>query len=745
MRSIALLFIALWSASAGAQQPSGGSPRVAPSDSGAPGVAHIVDSLAARGDTTAALELLATAIRTNRRDAESWYRRGMIHWEMARSRRAASVMRDGDAIRLLISADTSLKLAAQFAPDSARYHMAVARFNLQSGISVVRLAGRLKAEDALDVARTANDAAMVAMAADEVGYASWRMYEGTSNRVNNIDGAKIDLNALGALGGVQREKAGDYVSSLFLGTAVGSGNTDYATAVRYFEEALAADPTNLRVGRHYYMALAERNRWGELRTIAERRGNRFPTDYQSRLALGLALVRLGDTRGARLAFDTAFAFMNPAEVARLTRLTRLLRPKAYGRSAGGVRDSADYARIPEAQRASFDRMFWFMSEPFALTPENEVELEFIARVVHADFRWTNEDMAVLGADSDRGDVFVRYGPPDRVQNVLENPGVVTQIWRYNSGLTFFFSLPFSFGTARIPFGDRSWVEQLKNDRPVQWANVPLTRVLDTIPARVARFRAARDSFDVVIAARLPIDTLIRGLEIDPAPVDVGMRVFDERADAQQLRTERIETRGDSSLPAVTRNWTQRLPQGLNLVRVEALQPDSRRAARAVMLVPADSLRGFGVSDLLLADQMETRGTPSRWRDVRLTPNAGVISTGASIGLVWELYDFADSAGTSRYRVAVDVRRIDDRKSVKRLVGRLIDGLGRTFAQSTPSSASNDHLEFSFDRAVRAAPVLLEQFSVDLSEFPPGRYRLRVESRDLGTGRAASRSADLLIR
>ena len=47
-------------------------------------------------------------------------------------------------------------------------------------------------------------------------------------------------------------------------------------------------------------------------------------------------------------------------------------------------------------------MYWMMSDPLALTNENEFRIEFLSRVVYADFRFTHEDMNIRGADHRSG-------------------------------------------------------------------------------------------------------------------------------------------------------------------------------------------------------------------------------------------------------------------------------------------------------------------------------------------------------
>ena len=85
-----------------------------------PSVAQTADSLAANGDTAQAVALLASAVRRDRRDAAAWHQLGLLQWNQARSARDPNFVKDQKKIRLLIAADTALRLATKLAPDSAR-------------------------------------------------------------------------------------------------------------------------------------------------------------------------------------------------------------------------------------------------------------------------------------------------------------------------------------------------------------------------------------------------------------------------------------------------------------------------------------------------------------------------------------------------------------------------------------------------------------------------------------------------
>src|SRR5262249_15309377 len=75
-------------------------------------------------------------------------------------------------------------------------------------------------------------------------------------------------------------------------------------------------------------------------------------------------------------------------------------------------DTLVFHRLPLEARADFVRRFWREHDPDLATPENEAQLEYWARVAQAYFLFY--DPARREWD-ERGEVYVRYGPPDSVQ------------------------------------------------------------------------------------------------------------------------------------------------------------------------------------------------------------------------------------------------------------------------------------------------------------------------------------------
>ena len=712
-------------------------------------VARVADSIATAGDTARAYMVLDDALHENKKDAAAWHQFGLLNWNMAKGKRQANYINDQRTIRWLRGADTALHLATQFAPDSARYWLSLSKFNLTSGVASVRFAASGQVGHALEAAVKIGDPLVIALSSDEVGMATWRRYEPVSNRALMSDGQqKIQLSMFNSF---SRAKARDFIDSFIHKIQPPTGDKDYVEAMEYFRTAVQSDPTSQRYSRHLYMALGERARWNEMLDLAQRRSRSYPMDYQAQLARGLALHRLGNDKIAQVAFDSAFALMDDADQARLTRFTRILRPTATKATKGTVGDTLSFAKLPPAQQRGLEQMYWFMSDPLTLTSENEFRLEFLSRVVWSDFRWTDEDLNLRGADTDRGDIFVRYGPPDLELTVpgsasfqaSNTDGSVTLVWGYNSGMVFFFDMPPGFGTARFAFIDKDNVDQMKSAVPVSFANIPSTRMIDTIPVRVARFRVGPDSTDALFTARIPLDSLVRGLDVTSAPVDIDFRIYDQFVRLKGVESDQQSVRPDSTTLPLARQWRRRLGPGINVARVEALQVDSKRAARAMVRINPEPGIGFGMSDVLLGDKPAPRegAAPKRWSDVTIEPGLGMYRKGASIGLVWEMYELAARDGSSRYRVSIAVERMD-RTTIGNFAARVIDGVGRTMGRE---QTSRDKLTIAFDRSAASAPTIVEFLSLDLSDASIGGYRLRVEITDAVSGKKTSRETVFSIR
>ncbi len=688
------------------------------------------DSLAVAGDSTWAMAALDSALRIDRRAAGAWHRKGRIAWRLAQPDSATRVKWTQRNISLIRQADSSLRYAVAYAPDSARFHLTLANFFLSHSLVTVRFNAMGAFERAAEAAVKTGDSITASEALDRVGMRYWRRYEPLIDRVapGSVENPDFDVY-------IRDEGLLQNFLDNFAHKPEGRlGDGDFTRARDHFEQALSLNANNAMARRHLFMAMTSRGQWTQLREAAHGRLNRTPWDSWGWLALGLAAHRLGDDGTATAAFDSALSLLGAAERTHFTRLSRLL----------GAKDSARFAGMSEQRVARAARLYWAVADPLALTPGNEYWLEFLSRVTEAELLYTVEEYGLRGADSDRGSVLVRYGPPDLSMSFPPDTfGRIGILWRYRSGLAFAFKLSPSFGTANAVFEVRDVHDERFNRTPARWDNLATTRRMDSITTVVTRFRGAGDSVDLLVAAEIPTGRLTRGVALTSGYMQIGFIAFD--GDANLLARDTSShvmsfTAGDSSR-LLRRSWRQSVGVAEIGYRVEALQPESGNAARSVAAVALSRGAGFGVSDVLLADSVSTTGgLPMRWSDLAIEASIGRVERGHDIALVWETYNLAaDSTRSSNYRVEIGIVRTDGTR-IGRAITRVLGGtLGRGEGRG-----SDDRVAVSFDRRVPARPVTLDYLTLDLGDLAPGAYRLTIAVVDAVTNARAESARELMI-
>ncbi|MEP6765481.1 MAG: GWxTD domain-containing protein, partial [Gemmatimonadaceae bacterium] len=573
-------------------------------------VALQADYVANAGDSLAAYKMLDSAVRVNRRDAAAWHRYGMMAWSMARSSRGKFVNSSPQGIRWLLAADSAMHFAVTLAPDSGAYWRDLARFYLNSGSVFQRLRAQDYVTKGLRSAEKVGDKLLIAELSDERGMILWRRYEGLAHR-------SIPTNDAPPEGIYSKEQAKHGVGirrdQLVEPKTHFSGFAEYSEALQMFQRALDVNSLNVRARLHVYMALAEQKNWNELLAFGVRQIAASPWDFQAWAAVGLAQQRLNHDNAAAAAFDSALVLMTPVARGEYTRITRILPPKSYGENR--ATDSTDFAKQSTTQQQFTENLFWSVVDPLAATLNNELRTEFYARVTYSDLRWTSDDLDHRGADSDRGEIHIRMGPPDLITG---------STWRYNNGFSITFSEPPTFGTGRIAFGERSLVDSILRENPVRWDNVPVMKLTESIDVRTAAFRSVSDSMDVVAAADVPTKHLASQTELAGAlPFTMSSRVIDAHVATHAVQSLTRKFDADSVPNTLTQSWTSRVGPGLNLIRVEAYQPVTRRIARGFATVDDARSNAFGMSDVLLGSRApESSAAPARWRDVKMTPSAG---------------------------------------------------------------------------------------------------------------------------
>jgi hypothetical protein len=247
-----------------------------------------------------------------------------------------------------------------------------------------------------------------------------------------------------------------------------------------------------------------------------------------------------------------------------------------------------------------------------------------------------------------------------------------------------------------------------------------------------------------VFAEVPIDTMVRGLDMAEAPVDVGFQVYDARALVISRDSSReLVNVASPDVGKRMRSWRVRLPVTAQVWRVEAVQPAALRAARTLATIAADTARGLAMSDVLVAASVQPKDgiAAERWSDLLLEPSVGRFPRGAPVALVWETYGLTpDDRGRSRYRVAVTLEKAR-REGPLGIVARVLSGAGQLAGLTASGSGT---VAFEFERSASDRPAVVDYLTLDIGEAPAGEWRVTVEVTDLVADRAARSTRTITV-
>lgn len=748
-------------------------------------------SASAVTDSQRVLRDLSIAITKNRQDAGTWFHQGMVAWTLYLRAESTPRLSGLDAIDLRRHADSSLIIAAELVPKNAVYQLAAGELLRTATDIGPRLRGNKYFERTYELTKNGRDSALHARAAIGMGRLRWLSYEVNAHMLARPKKIREPLKA--SPSGADAlpdppEPCDDLAASLDSAAHRGGGNSgivnvatsgragammlhrsladcarlskaealgDYTRAEDLFREAARFAPHDARIFRHLAMLLAEKNRWRELASAAAERTNRVPTDAWGWLTQGLALHRGGDATAAKRSFETGLRHLDPRERGRLFAFARLMTRN----------DSIQFTARDSASRATRENTFWEMVDPLWSRAGNDPRTEFLSRVTYAELRWSVEERRVRGADSDRGEVYIRYGPPrviftlsgcdfqiERLQcgngpgrpppDQTQRPprSAVVTFWDYDRTLAVIFWAVPSYGTAHYPGPDRGHIDEIVESRPVSFDNIVAEKILD-LPTQLVRFRATADSVDLLLAMHAPVDTIRAASGLDaPARLDFWLIPRDP-AVAKEFR-DSATMRG-----AGVGRWIRRLPSNDYFYRLEATADGSMTAARALGWITAGrdtasgfATRGFGMSDILLTTEARpAKAQPVRWSDYGIAPVLQAVPKGTTLQLVWENYELGNRAGQAEYTVDVSLERI------RTGAGAIVAAVTSALARAVGVDRDRNSVRYHFERSTAHAQAIVDVMAVNLAATPAGDYRITIEIVDAMSGRKTSASSVFSIR
>lgn len=558
-------------------------------------------------------------------------------------------------------------------------------------------------------------------------------------------------------------------------TAAGLGESEAEWASRLFIRAAqltASSPERSRLLRLGLAPWVVLENWRVLDSVGRALLRLSPTDSVIRPAIALAAyyrIRrpVAESPGVMLLFDSALRAMPRVDSLRYDTFDGMLTQQD---------DDWRYGFLP-SDRELLDTRGWTVLDPLWSTPVNEIRLAKRARIAEADYRYADIARAgQAGSETRAGEMLVRLGTPSPAWQVADHPYAgrrwIARGWRTMNVTSelddgpetyrVFYGAGFSIDRAALfqstgesgcslPKTEIPTFYNCAQYRRADWIGVPFYATTDTIDVTVARFRAAGDSADVYIGARVPLRGFKPEIALDAEKSDrITISAWLTTAfGAPVFHATVADALPDPNAIATLKQWSGRVGS-LNLMhRVEALEPTRPNGARGAAQFTSESqiafpLRGFGISDVLIAASARIRTNAKsspRWSDLDVRPNGGVIAPGQTFAMAWEVYGLAPGPdGRVRWRVQLrrergDVVTHDDMKAVL------------TFSRSAGTKVlpnESDAPDVSYARDALASPVVLDNLKFGLSDASPGRHVVRVKIDDLVSGRSVSRSVSVRV-
>ncbi len=716
------------------------------------------DSILAGGDTASAISAYERILRKNDRDAAAHFKLGMVLFNRHRA--------GGDVSDDLRWAERHLRKAAGLQRDSAQYSLWAARALRAHGVTLKEILAHQYFKRAAAAGRK-HPGRYAAEAEFELARWNWKKYEQIQHRyLFTGDAIAVDFEGL--------MSEWSYVEDFFnnrVTPAGGSfGEADLRDSEKHLRAALKQDPRYIDAAALLIVTMGEDHRWEEAREITRGLTRLMPRSGRAWALDGLVLTRMGRWRQAQRSFDRALARMTPRRRAPYDNIAGLLKGS----------DSLDYVEMTPVKQQHLNNLYWTIQQPLFLTNLNEVRTEFFARLAYVNARWSDPWRGYAGYESDRGAVYVRYGPPDiwavlgrdRVSeafgpnsmsvtgstlgpakhmpepdNVIIDASAIleryrsTTVWVYKtSRLRFAFSLVPGYSRAVFAGDHRGFYEQNRAVYPARFDNIPIVRNMDTIEVQVAQFRGDSNTTEIGTFSFVPVGRMVGEVANVRLPLTTGVIVKDTgMRDVVRLQN-REQVLGHDSDQVEMRSARFALePASSVLLRVEALIAPLNAAARSTRTLDVTDFRPdtFMLSDLLVARKLEPRDSSySRWTDFLIVPSTGTFRPEEPVSLLWEMYNLEpDSTGEVHYRVSLDigVDQIERRTVGAAIIGGIGDALGLSARGDVRTT-----LEYERKERGRRGGRQVEYVTVEL-DGPSGYYFVNTTITDLVSGRTQTLS------
>ena len=501
------------------------------------------------------------------------------------------------------------------------------------------------------------------------------------------------------------------------------GEDDFERMSTAFRTALDADPAHDGAFRRMAIHLIDRGDLAEARRMAQSYRAKAPDSPWGYFTLGIIYARTGQDSLAELEFDQALV-RSPDDIADHYRdVSPLLRTSV----------AEAYEGDSDEGRRQLESILWRMSDPLYITAGNETRVAHLERVAYADLMFEDPSDGTWGAETEQGDIYVRYGPPKHIfllqrDASREMSAAAYEVgtshvmgggrwifWNYGWDIPNFIfqkELRWRHASHHLASHSKQMEEDVRAEMPAAYTT---SFELIDYPVQMARFRGAADTI-----IELDLYTEVPAEELLDEPDELALGIF-VHAGSQHVRI--YDRTLNISAPPEPQPLTYSLPllDGRYMLSIEARAPDgtAARLREEVVLEPFPETV-LALSDLVLANTIAPRvEEPIDRRGFAIRVNRRLeFEPDDPFAVYWEVYGLqVDGESFANYRVTIEVKDAEG----KGVLAKIVSLFG----------SDDEDLELTYERTVEVdGDRVPEYMSLELADDEPGTYRLEIEVVDL---------------
>jgi GWxTD domain-containing protein len=545
-------------------------------------------------------------------------------------------------------------------------------------------------------------------------------------------------------------------------------NEDKIDAMEMYDHVLAQDSSFTLAYHRLALLYYESGRFQSMRKVLQQAIEKNPKDKDAYLFLGLCHHKMGFYDMAFQAYEQAKSLMPPDELLFFNSIEPLTNPQI----------SEEVLALSDEQKNPYQENFWKSRDPYYLTEYNERLLEHYGRVAYANLRFSLPEHGVEGWKSDRGRVYIRFGPtlnriftgpnidlktdeeglqyfglnemPINRSTVLDNFKAAKEIWVYNN-FSFIFEDRFLSGDFKFNWPDIALGNFVRDDLDVfnrMIKESPESYEHDyggkkfNLPYYLADFRGESGQTKVATCCAFQVKD-IDFLQFErhfEANLNRGIFFFtpewDEQLAIRDTITFTIEELDSSSLSKnyYILTWLT-VPPGDYHYGLELRDLKSQN----VGVEHADiQIEKYGYENLQMSDVLVGWGTNDPGKGKWMTPNSSkIFLSGKSFTIYYEIYNLKiDETGNTRFQIDETFERSEIKTKG---VFKLLNGLGELIGISQKGeSVSTSYIYLSDQPAEKISKSL--QLNTDVT----GDFHLQIKITDLIAQQKANKLIELKI-